>query len=268
MSDLPDLEVLRVHPDRRDEAGAFVDPEYILTGVFGGRCAYRIEDRRYLVVGGDLVLMRPHLAHLLVPEGGAVDHLVVHLRVGAGGAWIGDCPEVARLGGARWKRVSRWLREIAREWDRGEAGHAGLCAGLSVAVLRELARAGTDRVAASIERGGGWPTVERAWAAMHRRYAEPIGVAEIAREVEVSPAHLSRLFAHHAGRGPARVLLDLRIERAQELLHRGGLGCAEVAARCGFASVPAFSRSFKQRVGVSPTRWLERLRRSVALGDA
>jgi AraC-like DNA-binding protein len=54
-----------------------------------------------------------------------------------------------------------------------------------------------------------------------------------------------------------------RLQHAQELLHRGGLGCAEIANRCGFGSLPAFSRSFKQRLGMPPTQWLARLRKSV-----
>jgi len=80
-------------------------------------------------------------------------------------------------------------------------------------------------------------------------------LADLARECELSVSYFARSFKASFGVTCHRRLLELRIERAQELLASGHASLADVAIRSGFAEQTAFTRTFHRIVGVPPGRW-------------
>jgi len=74
----------------------------------------------------------------------------------------------------------------------------------------------------------------------------------IAAEACMSPEHFGRSFRREAGIPPIAYQLRLRINAACVLLRSSQLLCKEIAARVGFGNVYAFSKAFKQAIGVSP----------------
>ena len=51
---------------------------------------------------------------------------------------------------------------------------------------------------------------------------------------------------------PIGYLTIWRLMKARRLLLQSGLDMAEIAERCGYASVPSFTRRFKRTFGVGP----------------
>jgi AraC-like DNA-binding protein len=96
------------------------------------------------------------------------------------------------------------------------------------------------------------PGIEAAKEYARTRFAEPIGVEDLARVAGYSRFHFSRLFTASEGTSPAAYVADLRIRAAAALLHDTALPVATVAARCGFNDATWFSRAFRSAVGVSP----------------
>ena len=74
--------------------------------------------------------------------------------------------------------------------------------------------------------------------------AGPVSVAEVARHVSVSPAHLYRLFRSQPGEAPHHVLRLLRLAKGADLLSVSALGVKEVAAQVGYRYVGNFARGF------------------------
>jgi AraC-like DNA-binding protein len=102
-----------------------------------------------------------------------------------------------------------------------------------------------------------WPeAVELACLHIHDRLeadcAAPITLAELARAVHVSGAHLCRLFKASMGESPAKVVCLLRLERAAALLLRSNFSIRKIAEIYGFANPYHFSDRFKQEFGMSP----------------
>jgi AraC-like DNA-binding protein len=78
------------------------------------------------------------------------------------------------------------------------------------------------------------------------------GVADYARDLHVTPTHLSRVCRDASGR-PALALLNERIMyEARRLLLDTDLPAREVAEQLGFSSAAYFTRAFAQAVGQTP----------------
>ncbi|MEL6773004.1 MAG: helix-turn-helix transcriptional regulator, partial [Bacteroidota bacterium] len=86
------------------------------------------------------------------------------------------------------------------------------------------------------------------------RFAEPLAVADIAREAALSEYHLIRSFKRVFGTTPYRYLLDRRLEAAALLLRTSERSVTEVAYEVGFSDLAAFSKAFKKHHGVAPSR--------------
>jgi AraC-like DNA-binding protein len=90
------------------------------------------------------------------------------------------------------------------------------------------------------------------------RYAEPLGVDNLARAAGLSRAHFSREFRRTFGESPHAYLLTRRLERAAALLRTTDRGVAEICFRVGLHSVGSFTTSFTRTYGMSPTAYRER----------
>ena len=68
----------------------------------------------------------------------------------------------------------------------------------------------------------------------------------------MSYAHFRRLFKQQTGLSPYQYHLQLRINRARELLHGTTLSVKQVAARLNFENPYHFSKIFKRKTGMAP----------------
>jgi AraC family transcriptional regulator len=76
---------------------------------------------------------------------------------------------------------------------------------------------------------------------------------QMAAVARLSPYHFARQFKRTTGLPPHQYVILRRVERAKQLLQRGGdLSLAELAARAGFCDQSQFSHHFKRLVGVTP----------------
>jgi AraC family transcriptional regulator len=107
------------------------------------------------------------------------------------------------------------------------------------------------------------PVVHR----LTREFAQPPGLDDVARSVDLSRYHFHRRFSELIGATPKHLVLDCQIEMAQRHLREGRLSLAEIAVDCGFAHQSHFTARFKQATGLTPTQWL-RMAQGSGQGDA
>lgn len=86
------------------------------------------------------------------------------------------------------------------------------------------------------------------------QYGRPIGVAQIADQLGVTPNYLSTVFRQRHGETPLDFLTRVRMEEAAKLLCLG-YGVAETAALVGFHDVRHFSKRFTKHWGVRPSEY-------------
>lgn len=86
-------------------------------------------------------------------------------------------------------------------------------------------------------------------------YDEKISLDQIAENMYLSPFYISKIFKSETGDTPIRHLINIRLEKAKELLSAGCVGSIqEVAATVGYDDAYHFSKLFKKRFGITPTQ--------------
>lgn len=88
-------------------------------------------------------------------------------------------------------------------------------------------------------------------------FESPVGthtLSSLARTVNVSPRHLTRLFTTELGITPTRLIENHRLDFACSLL-LNGTSVSETAQRCGYSSTETLRRQFVARFGLSPSHY-------------
>lgn len=119
--------------------------------------------------------------------------------------------------------------------------------------LAEDAGGPADGGGAGSPAGGGMhPAVRQALALIEGRMAEGVRVSEIAREVGLSPGHLTRLFRAATGKTVIAALLERRVARARHLLVFSDLPVKAIAAQVGIDDLNRFNKTIRRLCGDSP----------------
>jgi len=82
-----------------------------------------------------------------------------------------------------------------------------------------------------------------------------VSINEISKAVFLSPFYLSRLFKEELGITIIEYLTEIRMEKAKSLLEKTDMTIAEITNNVGYNEISYFSRLFKRRVGISPTKY-------------
>ncbi len=88
-------------------------------------------------------------------------------------------------------------------------------------------------------------------------------IAELAREVRISPFHFIRQFEAVFGVTPHQFRIRTRVEEAKRLLALGNHSVTDVCMEVGFSSLGSFSVLFTRTVGLAPSAYRRRVRAMV-----
>jgi len=163
---------------------------------------------------------------------------------------------------ARVAGLEQALALLFAETEHLRCGQRALADRLFEVVLIQLMRWLIDHPSeAGIPRGLltglAHPQVARALVALHARPGQGWTIASMAAEAGMSRSAFAVAFKAAAGQPPADYLADWRITLALAQL-RQGRQVKQIADDLGYATAPALSRMFAQRLGCSPRQWLAR----------
>ena len=91
---------------------------------------------------------------------------------------------------------------------------------------------------------------------IHEYYDQNISLNDLSRAAELSPDHVVKLFKKRFGLPPHQYLLNLRIEKAKNLL-ADKIPVMDVAFQTGFFDQSHFIRNFKKIMGVTPKKFVQ-----------
>ena len=98
------------------------------------------------------------------------------------------------------------------------------------------------------------PKLARVIQMMEGNIEEPISPSILARDVGMSTRQLERLFRRYLNRSPKRYYMEIRLQKARNLLMQTDMSVINVALACGFASPSHFSKCYRAHYDTTPYR--------------
>lgn len=83
----------------------------------------------------------------------------------------------------------------------------------------------------------------------------PRSMEAVAAELDMGYSKFRKLFKHYTGMSPGQFQLQHQIAQATQLLRQSELSISDIAYRCGFDTLPYFTRMFKKKTGKTPTKY-------------
>ena len=99
---------------------------------------------------------------------------------------------------------------------------------------------------------------------LENAYAERVTLSRLAELYHVSVSYLSHSFKAVTGCSVMEYLFACRLLAAKRLLANTEISVGEIVEACGFCDDSNFSRSFRQKVGVTPSEFRRRYQKDVA----
>ncbi|GAB4303502.1 MAG: GlxA family transcriptional regulator [Roseovarius sp.] len=112
----------------------------------------------------------------------------------------------------------------------------------------------TQRLSVPTRIGVRHPKLSQVIQMMEANIEEPISPARLARDVGMSTRQLERLFRRYLNRSPKRYYMELRLQKARNLLMQTDMTVINVALACGFASPSHFSKCYRAHYDTTPYR--------------
>ncbi|HSF63305.1 MAG TPA: GlxA family transcriptional regulator, partial [Paracoccaceae bacterium] len=112
----------------------------------------------------------------------------------------------------------------------------------------------TQRLSIPTRIGVRHPKLSQVIQMMEAAIEEPISPADLAEDVGMSTRQLERLFRRYLNRSPKRYYMELRLQKARNLLMQTDMSVINVALACGFASPSHFSKCYRAHYNTTPYR--------------
>ena len=112
----------------------------------------------------------------------------------------------------------------------------------------------TQRLSVPTRIGVRHPKLSKVIQMMEINIEEPISPSILAKEVGMSTRQLERLFRRYLDRSPKRYYMELRLQKARNLLMQTDMSVINVALACGFASPSHFSKCYRAHYDTTPYR--------------
>ncbi|MCE2738510.1 MAG: GlxA family transcriptional regulator [Rhodobacter sp.] len=112
----------------------------------------------------------------------------------------------------------------------------------------------TQRLSIPTRIGVRHPKLSQVIQMMEANIEDPISPADLAEEVGMSTRQLERLFRRYLNRSPKRYYMELRLQKARNLLMQTDMSVINVALACGFASPSHFSKCYRAHYNTTPYR--------------
>ncbi len=151
------------------------------------------------------------------------------------------------------KDFERVFKRMTAAYHRKEAYYNSVCDGYMQVLLSLIMKNATDRrnLGDSKINDG----LEKVLAYMNMHFSEAIDLNRYANMCYVSRDRFMHMFKEHTGVSPYKYQLQIRIDRATEMLVYSSVSINEIAAAVGFRDCSYFCRIFKKFTGKTPTEY-------------
>lgn len=242
--------------------------------IMKGQARYFIDGNWYVGKEGDLIILNPgtyHKSLILNPDNHAIECYLSFTNIHFKGMEKnhftlanGRCHFT--MDGILKQEVFKICNAMTKEYKTCRPGRYFMLKSYLMQLLLLLVReqidsTGTrDALAPSegcvFESTGKKYVVKQIIQYLDEHYHEKISLDQIARNMYLSTFYISKIFKSETGDTPINYLIDLRMEKARELMEANPSESIQtIASLVGYEDVYHFSKLFKKHFGAAPSQY-------------
>lgn len=169
----------------------------------------------------------------------------------------GDFPSRLHLSPAELAHARSLITLMEKEYIEKNTGYQSLIKALFHQLIIFLSRLYTRPAAASRSRA--LYRMAETIAYMETHFLENPPLPNLARMANLSVNQFLRVFRSLHNTSPSRYLIQLRLQKACDMMKEPDLKLTSIAMECGFTDSNYFSRQFRQTFGMTPRTYRNRL---------
>lgn len=241
--------------------------------VDSGEISVIAENNGYLLKQGEIIFHKPNEFHALASTPKEPHNVIVTTFESSSPAVDFFKNKIFILNSKQRKILSLYLEEIKRAFSSNYAENQNLLlqpisdAGafqLSVAQLEylliELLRDNSINKRNRHEHHIARKNVENVLVDSIKAYLQEnlyhnLSLSDVCKHYNMSKSYICQIFHNESGGGLIDYYIDLKIQEAKYLIRKGEMNFTQISEKLGYASIHHFSRSFKSKVGMSPSAY-------------
>ena len=281
----PYVRMMRLKKDSM-MSGKWKDIDYVFTYIASGSADFIVEGNKYILGAGSVIIIPPYMTHIILSHGKEpLVQYIMHFdfyeeperrelihkdiledeeyQVPVSERERDICPDVllADIPEAERNDMVRRYLGLLREFQEKRKGRELLikadCLGLLISSMRNLITLQEGAESEKRKKNKAWVHIEQAVEFINRsNLTEGPDNDSIAKAAGVSPNYLTRVFQEYIGVSLHKYVMNLKVEKAQQLLLSGNVNVTEAARETGFSSINVFSKTFKSIMGISPSEFI------------
>lgn len=246
----------------KDHAHDYLELTYILKG----QARYNIQGETHILKMGDLLIGNPGVVHRFDLREGEEPPMEVY--IGVSNFHLQEMPQQSLIlpdGGhilhcrpELKQDLNQLIQTMISETQMRQSGQYFMIKAYLVQLLLLIVRQIRGEKKQKKEgyvfesRSKGY-VVKRIITYMNENYNSRISLDQIAQNMYLSPVYISKIFKEETGESPIRYLIQIRLEKAKEILEDEDCGSIkDVAQSVGYEDVYYFSKLFKKYYGIAP----------------
>jgi AraC-like DNA-binding protein len=215
------------------------------------------ENKKHQITSGTMMLLFPGERHRYRPDadtgwdeywvgfkGSIIDNIIKH-------QFFSPEKPIYHIGFS--ETVMNLFMDIIRISKEERAGYQPAISGAIVYLLGQLYSA--EQQSILYQKDLVELTVSKARVIFRSKIYEDITPEKVAEELQVGYSWFRKVFKKHTGIAPGQYIIQLKIQKAKELLSDPSKSIKEIAYQLRFDSALYFSKIFKEKTGVSPTAY-------------
>ena len=227
---------------------------YELTYVDKGSLHCVLEGQDLLLQPGDMALCLPEQWHMHYADTGvAPSYVTVSFDVEGL-----DAQHLANRSFRSPQKAIDLLRHMLREQERNDPYCEDVILGLLRQLLLVLVRQGASQET-SVRNPQGFHNenaiILRAQQYISENVRKKLSVPVVAQNTGVSASYLTSLFHKHLQISPGEYIRRVKLQESKQMIRESNLNFSQIAAALQYSTIHHFSRSFKEKYGITPTQY-------------
>lgn len=233
---------------------ATISEVYLVAINLGGIGDYDVSGHMIRVEENDLILFPPRTARKCVTDEFAPWHFI---SIGFDMEYADGSELVVKDKPVVIHNVSRQIIELFKKinnaWNNRQKFYKPLCSAYMQEIMCYVAEH-NETVAYT---PGHYEKIEKIKKYIGENYTKTLSVEELAMIADLSPSHFRKIFREIVGMSATKYAINLRINKAKDLLVSGSANVSEAAFQSGFKDIYYFSTMFKKITGENPSKYLK-----------